>query len=314
MSRDILVVEHLHKTYKNKVTTIDAVNDLSFTLRPGQVLGIIGESGSGKSTLAKMIVGLERITSGSILFDGHDIRELLKRRKSRFRKDCQIIFQNPFESFDPLQTIETALVSVVKIHHRDWSRAQQTEYCLHLLAQYGFDPPGAFLHRYPHELSGGQLQRVAIMRAMISEPRLLIADEAVSMLDVSVRADIIDLFDQIVKTSHTSLIFISHDLLTTAYLSDSICVMYLGRIVEYGSARELTRAPTHPYTRALLSCCGDLSGRINTDYVSAAPISHAPGAHACPYYGKCPAPKDRCAAERPEMAQAGPEHYVRCFL
>ena len=308
--RNLLSIQGASKTYRSKGAKVEAVKELSLDLKPGTVLGIIGESGSGKSTLAKMIIGLEDITGGEILFRDEGIRTWLKKKPREFRCRCQMIFQNPFESFDPLQTIGQSLHEVVKIHHRDWNREEREAYCRGQLEQYGLSPAEDFLRRYPQELSGGQLQRIAVLRAMIPEPELLLADEAVSMLDVSVRADIINLFYDIAKTNKTSLIFISHDILTSAYLCDDLCVMYRGRVVEYGKAEKVIRTPVHPYTQALVACCGDLQGSIRTDFLQSAEQKEA-GA-GCPYLGRCPRAAENCGCDLPELKALEADHYVRC--
>ena len=311
MNQNFLSIQEASKTYRSKGAKVEAVKDLSLELKPGTVLGIIGESGSGKSTLAKMIIGLEDITGGEILFRDESIRTWLKRKPKEFRRRCQMIFQNPFESFDPLQTIGQSLLEVAKIHHRDWSREERNAYCRRQLEQYGLSPAEDFLRRYPQELSGGQLQRIAILRAMIPEPELLLADEAVSMLDVSVRADIINLFYDIAKTKQTSLIFISHDILTSAYLCDELCVMYRGRVVEYGKAEKVIRSPVHPYTQALVVCCGDLQGSIRTDFLSGAEQKEA--GTGCPYLGRCPRAAECCDTNLPELKALEADRFVRCF-
>lgn len=309
--QNLLSIQETSKIYRSKGARVEAVKALSLDLKPGTVLGIIGESGSGKSTLAKMIIGLEDITGGEILFRNESVRTWLKKKPKEFRRRCQMIFQNPFESFDPLQTIGQSLMEVVKIHHRDWSREERKAYCARQMEQYGLSPAEDFLRRYPQELSGGQLQRIAVLRAMIPEPELLLADEAVSMLDVSVRADIINLFYDIAKTNKTSLIFISHDILTSAYLCDDLCVMYQGRVVEYGKAEKVIKSPVHPYTQALAACCGDLQGSIRTEFLRGnEPREKDEG---CPYQGRCPAATENCGCVLPELKALEADHYVRCI-
>ena len=310
--QEFLAIQNASKTYRSKGAKVEAVKELSLELKPGTVLGIIGESGSGKSTLAKLVIGLETLTEGDILFHGESIRTWLKKKPKEFRRRCQMIFQNPFESFDPLMTIGQSLMEVVKIHHRHWSREEQEAYCRRQLEHYGLFPAEDFLRRYPRELSGGQLQRIAILRAMVPEPELLLADEAVSMLDVSVRADIINLFYDIAKTNKTSLIFISHDILTSSYLSDQLCVMYRGRIVEYGDTRKMIQHPMHPYTQALIGCCGDLTGEINTDFLLRAPENDS--AQGCPYRGRCPRAEKQCEHMIPELQNPEADHSVRCIV
>lgn len=307
----LLSIQAVSKTYRSKGVKVEAVKQLNLELKPGTVLGIIGESGSGKSTLAKMIIGLEGMTEGDILFHGDSIRTWLKKKPKEFRSRCQMIFQNPFESFDPLMTIGQSLMEVVRIYHRDWSREKGLAYCRDQLEAYGLMPAGDFLSRYPHELSGGQLQRIAILRAMIPQPELLLADEAVSMLDVSVRADIINLFYDIAKTNQTSLIFISHDILTSSYLSDELCVMYRGRVVEYGSAEKVIRNPVHSYTQALIACCGDLKAQVQGDVICDHTNIQTPG--GCPYMGRCPRATAECGLAIPELSALENNHSVRCI-
>ncbi|MEG0894933.1 MAG: ABC transporter ATP-binding protein [Oscillospiraceae bacterium] len=315
---NILKIDNVSKIYKNRNMKINAVNNVSLTIDYGKVLGIIGESGSGKSTLAKMIIGLESITEGNIFFEEKSVRQLLKNDKRYFRKSCQMIFQNPYESFDPLQTIFTSLYNVLKIYQKELNSSQQLEYCKEVLEKYGLVPAKDYLYRYPYELSGGQLQRVAIIRAMLCNPKFLIADEAVSMLDVSVRADIINIFNDIVKEFNTSLLFISHDILTTAYISDYIAVMYLGEVVEYGKTKEIVNNPLHPYTKALISCCGNLSDDIkvnlkynaeNKDIFSLKNIKEK-----CAFYNRCNFSKQQCRCSKPMLKEVSLEHYVCCFL
>lgn len=309
MSSPLLQLNHLFKTFHESGVTVEAVRDVSLTLPAGTKLGIIGESGSGKSTLAKLILGIEKPTSGEILFEGQQVGTLLKKDRKNFRKSCQIIMQNPFESFDPLQKIRTALFTVMRLYQKGLTRQQTEDLCIQTLEQYGLTPARDYLNRYPHQLSGGQLQRIAIIRGMIPQPKLLIADEAVSMLDVSVRADIINLFDQVTRSNDTSLIFISHDILTTAYLSDYICVMYLGEVVEYGPASEVLQTPIHPYTRLLISCCGDLSDQIEPIHsgISAGRLS----GYECRFAGRCPDCSPQCQ-NHPELLEVSPGHLVRC--
>ncbi|SHK08399.1 peptide/nickel transport system ATP-binding protein [Hathewaya proteolytica DSM 3090] len=259
--KSLLMVSNLHKTYKNKKdkSIVKALNDVSFSLKKGQVLGIIGESGCGKSTLAKVLTGLEKPDSGYVEFQGKPLKEMLKKRE--FRRKCQMIFQNPFDSFDPKEKIGTILIDAMKIHGIGNNGKHRLELCKTYLENYGLKPAEEFMDRYTFQLSGGQLQRIGILRAMILEPQLLIADEAVSMLDVSVRADIINLLLELVSKNQTSLIFISHDIATTWYIADFIAVMYFGKIVEIGSRQQIVNKPRHSYTKLLISSCGTVRNK-----------------------------------------------------
>ncbi len=310
----ILEVRAAGKIYSGKGSTVEAVKSLTLSLEPGVVLGIIGESGSGKSTLAKLITGLENLTSGDILFQGESVEQWLRRDRRAFRQQCQMVFQNPFESFDPLRTIAASLMEAVGIYHREWSPAQRRAYCCRELERYGLIPAEDILCRYPHQLSGGQLQRVAILRAMIPEPKLLLADEAVSMLDVSVRADVINLFGRIAREHHTAMVFISHDILTASYLADRMGVMFKGELVEYGDTGTVVREPIHPYTQALVSCCGDLSGRIDTRFLGGRSSLAQQEGGGCPYRGRCPRAQAQCSRQVPALTERQPGHFVRCAI
>lgn len=238
-----LEADHLCKKYIIRGSQgkeyIQALDDVSFTLERGKVLGIIGESGCGKSTLGRILVGLEAITSGSVRYEGNSAADMIKKDRRQFCKLAQMVFQNPFDTYPPGQTIEHILMRVLRIHRIGDGKNQRREICIKALEEAGLRPAEDFLNRYPHELSGGQLQRISIVRSMLLNPSFIVADEPVSMLDVSVRADIINILRDISKTKHTSLIFISHDLATTRYITDTIAVMYLGRIVEYGKTDQV---------------------------------------------------------------------------
>lgn len=252
---NLMRVDNLTKWYveKKKKQTIKAVDGVSFTLEKGKILGIIGESGCGKSTLGRLLVALENPTDGSIEFEGEIINHIVKKEPLRFRRNCQMIFQNPFDTFDPRNDIQKILTNALKIHNIGNSKEERVDICIKAMEDAGIKPAKDYLNRYPHELSGGQLQRISIIRSMLLKPKLIIADEPVSMLDVSVRADILNLLLNMTKEKDTSMIFISHDIATTRYISDMIAVMYLGRIVEMGMTDDIIQNPKHPYTKVLIS-------------------------------------------------------------
>jgi peptide/nickel transport system ATP-binding protein/oligopeptide transport system ATP-binding protein len=273
----------------------------------GETFGVVGESGCGKSTLGRSLIRLLPVTEGKVWLNGQDISGLKGQELKQMRKKAQIIFQDPSACLNPRRNIRQILMEPFEIHGMKGPEVdKRIEELMHLV---GLDT--YHLSRYPHELSGGQLQRIAILRAMIPQPELLLADEAVSMLDVSVRADIINLFYDIAKNNQTSLIFISHDILTSSYLSDELCVMYRGRVAEYGKAEKIIRNPVHPYTQALIACCGDLNGQIRTDVLCNQTRNES--GSGCPYSSRCPRTAADCSCALPELKPLEDGHFVRCI-
>ena len=232
--------------------TTRALDDVSLRLKRGKVLGIVGESGSGKSTLANLILGLETADQGRLVFDGHDTTTLRGQALKAFRRQVQIVFQDPQASLDPRFAVGRAIEEPLVIHGLG-NAAERRRRVEAVLEETGLAPASAYLDRFPHELSGGQRQRVAIARAIVLEPSLLIADEPVSMLDVSVRAGILKLLSRLVKTRDMAMVFITHDLSIISYVCDELAILYRGKLVEQGSAQEVMRSPTHDYTRLLIS-------------------------------------------------------------
>lgn len=246
----LLKIDHLTKTFRVGSQIIQAVSDVNLTLQKGKVLGIGGESGSGKSTLAKLLIALTEPTSGAIYFDGINLQQLVKQSDHRWRKEIQMIFQQPSSSLNPRMTIEQILKEPFIIH-RHLEQKLWMERVVELLELVGLS--SHYLKRMPQELSGGQKQRIAIARALAVNPRLLICDEPFSALDVSVQAQIIDLLIRLKANQELTYVVISHDLAALHYMCDDIAIMHAGQIVERGSSEQMYRAPTHPYTQALLS-------------------------------------------------------------
>lgn len=237
---------------------VKAINGVSFTIEEGETIGIIGESGCGKSTLGRILVGLDELTEGSVLYNGKTSKELKQEDRLAFHRMAQIVFQNPFDTFDGRHTIKRILMNPLKLHNIGTNDSQREQIIIDALENGGIKPAEKFLNRYPHQLSGGQLQRISIIRAMLLKPKFLIADEPVSMLDVSVRADIIKMMQELTEKENTTLVFISHDISTTQYISDRLLVMYFGKVVEEGKTHDIIHNPQHEYTKLLLNSVGSI--------------------------------------------------------
>lgn len=294
---------------------VKAVDGVSLKIARGEILGVIGESGCGKSTLGRILVRLEDPTSGDVLIDGVSTREMLDRDPLRFRRDVQMIFQNPFDTFTPRDTIQKILLRPLAHHKIGASADERIDMCRRALEAGGLRPADDILSRFPHELSGGQLQRISIIRSMFLDPGFIIADEPVSMLDVSVRADIINMLIDLARTRDSAIVFISHDIALTRYISDNIAVMYLGRIVEYGPADSVIKDPRHPYTRALISNCASIDpfeerSEIAIEGEPPTPIDPGPGCYFAP---RCFMASDECSEIYPKTVDLGRGHLASCL-
>ena len=295
---------------------VHAVSGVSLNVRRGEMVALVGESGCGKTTTAQAILRLVPAESGSVRFDGIDVTALGQNDLRKLRRRMQIIYQDPYESLDPRFRVSTTIAEPLLIH-KIGSGSERRVAVDHALEQVGLAPPELFVERFPHELSGGQRQRVAIAASLALEPDLLIADEPVSMLDVSVRAGILGILDEL-RDRGLAVLMITHDLSTAARFADRICVMYLGRIVEEGPAREVIESPRHPYTKALLSVVPrrDPRKRVSAQILRGEtpnPIDVPPG---CRFHPRCPIAIEACKESEPELeAAAGrPDHRAACFL
>jgi oligopeptide/dipeptide ABC transporter ATP-binding protein len=292
---------------------IHAVEDVSFALAPGETLGIVGESGCGKSTLARALLRLVEPSAGRVVFRGEDLTRLGEREMRRRRSQLQLIFQDPFASLDPRCTIQATLEEPF-IVHRVGSKRERRERIARLLVQVGLEPAAG--SRYPHEFSGGQRQRIAIARAIALEPKLVIADEPVSALDVSIQSQIINLLIDLREELGLAFLFISHDLAVVRLVSARVGVMYLGRIVELAPTAALFAAPQHPYTQALLAAIPEpVPGRKRHRRLlqGELPSPESPPA-GCAFHPRCPRARDRCKVELPALATGPSGHLVRCHF
>jgi peptide/nickel transport system ATP-binding protein len=295
---------------------IHAVDTVSFSMEPAEILGIVGESGCGKSTTGRLLVRLETPTGGEILFEGEDVARLSGTALKAFRRKAQIIAQNPFEAFDPRLTVRASLEQALRIHEIGTKDDREQRIAAALDAA-GLSPADDFLPRYPHELSGGQLQRIATVRATLLEPAFLVADEPVSMLDVSVRADILNQFLDLRDRYGMAIVLITHDIAVARYVSSRIAVMYLGQFMEIGATADVIDAPLHPYTRALLShtlSVGDedrVGEPIEINGDPPTPVNLKPG---CRFASRCPFVFDRCRVETPLLQTVDGKQQVACHL
>lgn len=290
---------------------VKAVHDVSLKVYEGETLGIVGESGCGKSTFGRTVLGLDKLTEGSILFRGKNIEGLSDRKLKIYKKDMQMIFQDPFASLNPRQRIGDALEEVFIIH-TDLSKADRKKRVLELLVEVGLKED--HYERYPHEFSGGQRQRIGIARAIALKPSLIVCDEAVSALDVSVQAQIIKLLKELQAKYNLTYIFISHDLGVVRHICDRVLVMYLGTTVEMGSSEQIYTNPLHPYTKALLSSIprpipGRKKERMKLEGDLPSASNYPTG---CPFHTRCPLAQEHCRVAVPEWREIEEGHHVAC--
>ena len=314
MADNILEVRDLTKYFKTPRGMLHAVDHVNFTIERGKTLGVVGESGCGKSTTGRCVLRLLEPTAGSVIFDGEDITKLSPKKMSQKRKDMQIIFQDPFASLDPRNSVFEIIAEPLIEHKLVKNKAELNERVLELMDTVGL--AHRYVDTYPHELDGGRRQRIGIARALAMEPKFIVCDEPVSALDVSIQAQILLLLKELQKKRDLTYMFITHDLSVVNHFSDDIAVMYLGQIVEKAPAEELFRNPLHPYTEALLSAIPvpSLHNRRKRIVIKGEITSPIEPPDACRFAKRCSRCCEACNQGNPPLVEVSPGHFVACHL
>lgn len=316
MSEYLVEVEHLKQYFQVrsgfKNMTLKAVDDVSFCIKPGETLGLVGESGCGKTTVGRSLLHLYDPTGGTVRFEGE---EVTKKNIQRMRAKMQMVFQDPYSSLDPRMTAEDIIGEPLDVHHLCANRKERREKVISLMELVGLNSEHAT--RYAHEFSGGQRQRIGIARALAVDPKFIVCDESVSALDVSIQAQVINMFEDLQNQLGVAYLFIAHDLLVVQHISNRIAVMYLGHVVELADANELMSDPKHPYTQSLLSAVpipdpktARKKNRIVLEGDVPSPLNMPSG---CPFRTRCRYATEQCAMERPELTDRGGGHMVACW-
>lgn len=320
MNEPLLKIEKLKKNFPirggvfgKKVGEVKAVDDISFVIQKGETLGLVGESGCGKSTTGRMLLRLLEPSEGKIIFEGNDITNLSKHELRKIRGQMQMIFQDPYASLNPRHTIERILEEPLIVHGIK-DKAARRKKVRELLEIVGLNSYHA--NRYPHQFSGGQRQRIGIARALSLSPKLIIADEPVSALDVSIQAQVLNLLKDLQKKYELTYLFIAHDLGVVRHISDRVGVMYLGRLVELAESEDLYQNPKHPYTQALLSAVpiADVDYKKERIVLQGDVPSPANPPKGCSFHTRCPLAMDKCSVERPIFKEVNPGHFAACHL
>ena len=315
MEQPVLELQDLHTYFHTPAGLLKAVGGVSLTIQQGETLGLVGESGCGKSTLGNTVMRMLRPTAGKVLFEGKDIWEYSRSERKEYSRKVQMIFQDPYASLDPLNVVGDIIAEGMKVHHMYQGKELENR-VLELMDMVSLNRQ--YRNRFPYEFSGGQRQRIGIARALSMNPRLIVCDEPISALDVSIQAQIVNLLRELQEQTGVSYLFITHDLSMCKYISDRIAVMYLGNIVELAEAESLFAEPLHPYTQALMSAIPVADPReeaarrriiLQGDVPS--PVNLKPG---CPFAARCPQATERCYQEKPQLQEKASGHCVACHL
>ncbi|MFI3169147.1 MAG: oligopeptide/dipeptide ABC transporter ATP-binding protein [Faecalibacterium sp.] len=345
LEKNLLEVSHLKQYFPIrtgfvKTTNLKAVDDVSFTLKQGETLGLVGESGCGKTTVGRSLLQLYKPTAGRVVFDGNvlfdsgevydengkmqldasgkpiiDQSKIVKADMLPYRRQMQMVFQDPYSSLNPRMTVEEIIAEPIDVHKLAASKGDRHDKVMQLMETVGLNAEHAT--RYPHEFSGGQRQRIGIARALAVDPKFIVCDEPVSALDVSIQAQVINMFEDLQQKMGLSYLFIAHDLLVVHHISDRICVMYLGHVMETASSDELNENPIHPYTESLLSAVpvpDPIIARANKRIVLEGDVpSPLKAPSGCPFRTRCKYATEQCAMERPPLTDRGDRHFVACW-
>jgi len=306
----------LSMMFSRKTEYVHAVDGVSFTISKGEIFGLAGESGCGKTTTGRLLLRLVEPTEGSVYFEGEDIFSLRGRELMKKRREMQMIFQDPYKSLDPKKTVKDIISEPLSIHKIGKSRREKLEIIYEMLEAVKLTPPEDYLFKYPHELSGGERQRVAIARAIILKPKFIVADEPVSMLDVSIRASILDLMVELKDKFNLTYLYITHDLSVASYLCNKLAIMYLGKLVELGDTLDLVKDPLHPYTKMLISAVPVPDPTYKREEIRIRgevgnPINPPPG---CRFHPRCPFATEKCREVEPDFNEVKDGHFVACHL
>ena len=318
MNKDnILEVKNLHKRFTSKGITVRAVTDVSFDVKPGETIGIVGESGCGKTTLGRCIVRAYNASEGEVFYrtragEEVDFLKVDKKKMKEIRKEIQMIFQDPYSSLDPRMTVLDIIKEPLKANYPKMPKAEMDQKAKEMAEKVGLNP--SYLMRYPHAFSGGQRQRIGIARALVVEPQVIVCDEAVSALDVSIQAQVINLLRDLQKDLNLTYLFISHDLSVVEHISDKVGVMYLGRMVEFGKTEDLFAKPLHPYTEALLSAVPVADPTVQMERIPLMGEIPNPAnpPSGCYFHTRCRYCTQKCKEKAPEYVELEPNHFVAC--
>lgn len=302
--------------FKSRDVEVKALDGVSVTVKEKEIVGVVGESGSGKTTLGRTLLNLQKPLSGEVFWNGKNVFTLKGREERQFRRRNQIIYQNPYEAIDIRLKVYDVIAEGIRVHKLANSKEEEREMVMRALKDVGLTPEEEYAKSLPNQLSGGQLQRVAIARALVLNPTFIVADEPVSMLDMSIRAGILEIFQKLRDERGTEILMITHDISTLGYIADRIYVMYQGKVIEYASADELLEKPLHPYTQALISAVPipDPSERSKLFSVKVKELTEEYNGKGCKYYPRCPFVMQSCKEKEPELKGVNSDHYVACYL